>query len=66
MQLKVMLVVLLAIVQFVAVSSLYSPYEYGILQQAALRNNSHNLVVGWRQYGDRLLYRWVTDRSMSR
>lgn len=52
--------VLLPLICCVVASSLYSPYEYGILQQAALRNNSHNLVEGWRQYGDRLLHRWVT------
>jgi hypothetical protein len=57
MQLKVVVVVLPALVLFVTASSLYSPYEYGIFKQAALRNNSHNLVVGWRQYGDSLLYR---------
>jgi hypothetical protein len=55
--------VLLPLIHCVVASSLYHPYEYGILQQAALRNNSHNLVEGWRQYGDRLLYRWVRGMS---
>ncbi|XP_069682075.1 probable salivary secreted peptide [Periplaneta americana] len=40
-----------------------SPHEYGIIQQGALRNNSHNLVAGWRQYGDVLMYRGVVKKS---
>jgi hypothetical protein len=57
MQLKAVLVVLPALVQFVTVGSLFSPYGHDIFKQAALRKSTHNLVVGWRQYGDTLLYR---------
>jgi hypothetical protein len=53
MQMKVVMsVVLLALVQLVTAS----PYEHGIVKQAAPRNK-HDLVVGCREYGDRLLYR---------
>lgn len=40
-----------------------SPKDYGILQQPSLRNNTHNLVAGWRQYGDRLLSRELVKKS---
>ncbi|KAJ9582693.1 hypothetical protein L9F63_022960 [Diploptera punctata] len=55
-------------VLLVVVHSAYQPFEpnpveYGIVQQAALRNNTHNLVSGWRQYGDRILYRGVIKES---
>jgi hypothetical protein len=34
-----------------------SPYEYDIDKQMMQRENARNLVAGWRQYEDRLLYR---------
>ncbi|PSN49661.1 hypothetical protein C0J52_21724 [Blattella germanica] len=40
-----------------------SPYEYGIVQQAERRNNTHNLILGWRQYGDKILYRGLIKQS---
>ncbi|XP_049788395.1 probable salivary secreted peptide [Schistocerca cancellata] len=40
-----------------------SPAEYGILQLGSLRNSSHNLVLGWRQYGDRLLLRQTVHKG---
>jgi hypothetical protein len=35
----------------------HSPYEYDIDKQMTYRDNVRNLVAGWRQYEDKLLYR---------
>jgi hypothetical protein len=40
---------LLTLTLCVVANSLYNSDEYGIIQQAALRNNIHNLAEGWRQ-----------------
>jgi hypothetical protein len=34
-----------------------SPYEYDIDKQMTYRESMRNLVAGWRQYGDKLLYK---------
>jgi len=32
-------------------------YEYDIDKQVIYRDNTKNLVVGWRQYGDKEIYK---------
>jgi hypothetical protein len=34
-----------------------SPYEYSIDKQMTYRENVRNLLAGWRQYDDKLLYK---------